>query len=451
MTPENIVELFRLCVENTYFIFNGKLYIQVYGLAIGAATSGFAADIFMENLEKRALQTFANPPSIWKRYVDDTLAKLKIIDVDNFLTHLNSLHPRIKFTTELMQNRTIAFLDTEIMIKSDNTINIKVYRKPTHTDQYLAYTSNHHIKQKLGIISTFRHRIDNLITTDQDIQKEEIRMRKAMRNCGYPEWTFKKPKKRNTKKITDDENMPVVSLPYVKNISEKVARTFKRFGMKTIHKPSATIKNILVKTKDPVHKLDKPGAIYHIKCKQDSEHYVGETDRPMKVRGYEHKIISHKEMTKSQSLIKQVEKVEEDNNNRRSTRLARKERINYKKMNEGEKYIENAGTSEVAKHMMDHAHCAEDMELQILGYERNWKKRGIKEAINIRRLAPTLNQDKGRHNIGAIWNHLIGGKADVRKTDVRKADDRTEKSKKFPPKERLIIDNAQLEKGAKHV
>ena len=368
----------------------------------------------MEGLEHRALQTFVRPPTLWKRYVDDTIAKLKINDVDGFLSHLNSLHPRIKFTTELMHTQSIAFLDTHLMVQPNNTVNVKVYRKPTHTDQYLSFTSNHHIKQKLGIISTFRHRIDKLITTEKDKRLEEIHMRKALKKCDYPEWTFKKPRKRKTRK-NDDENMPVVSLPYIKNISEKVARTLKKFGIKAIHKPSTTIKNILVKTKDPVHKLDKAGALYHIKFKPDKEDYCGETERAMKVRGYEHKIISHKDMKRSHSIAENNStQSEEDSNTRKSSRLANKGRKDYKKMNEGEKYIENAGNSEVAKHMMEKVYTKEDTELEITGYERNWRKRGIKEAINIKRLGPSLNLDKGRHHLSAIWNDLIGGKASSR-------------------------------------
>ena len=61
------------------------------GLAIGASSSGFAAELFMIKLEKRALLTFVDPPSIWKRYVDDTFSKLKKISVALFL---NQVHHR---------------------------------------------------------------------------------------------------------------------------------------------------------------------------------------------------------------------------------------------------------------------------------------------------------------------------------------------------------------------
>ena len=62
ISPGNIIKLFRTCVETTYFVFNGNLYQQVNGLAIGASTSGFAAELFMQRLESKALHTFATPP-----------------------------------------------------------------------------------------------------------------------------------------------------------------------------------------------------------------------------------------------------------------------------------------------------------------------------------------------------------------------------------------------------
>ena len=112
MTVENVMKLFRLCLRKTYFMFNKKLYQQIDGLAIGASSSGPAAEMFMERLEARALATFIDPPKIWKRYVDDTFAKIKKTMVDAFLRHLNSQHRRIKFMTETEEERKIAFLDS---------------------------------------------------------------------------------------------------------------------------------------------------------------------------------------------------------------------------------------------------------------------------------------------------------------------------------------------------
>ena len=81
----------------------------------------------MEKIENQAINTFVEPPTLWKRYVDDTFSKLLKIHIQNFLNHLNSLHPRIKFTTGTLQENKIAFLDTEVHVKEDGSLKFKIY------------------------------------------------------------------------------------------------------------------------------------------------------------------------------------------------------------------------------------------------------------------------------------------------------------------------------------
>ena len=95
----------------------------------------------MQRFEKKALSMFTDPPTIWKRYVDDMFTKLKTCHTQSFLNHLNQQHPRINFTTELPENNTIAFLDTNVKIEEDRSVSFGIYRKKTHTDQYLDFNS----------------------------------------------------------------------------------------------------------------------------------------------------------------------------------------------------------------------------------------------------------------------------------------------------------------------
>ena len=163
-----------------------------------------------------------------------------------------------------------------IKVKEDGHVDISIYRKPTHTDQYLSFESNHHIKQKLGIISTFQHRVDSLVTNEEDKNKEKIYTEKALKKCGYPNWCFKK--KSNKKRLKNDNNYPVITVPYISKISEKIARSFREHGIKTVHKPPSTIKNILFNNKDKIHHLDKTGIVYEVNCERHEEKYIGETD-----------------------------------------------------------------------------------------------------------------------------------------------------------------------------
>ena len=416
MTAENVIKLFKLCVQKTYFVFNKKLYIQINGLAIGASTSGFAAEIFMERLETRALNTFIDPPKIWKRYVDDTFSKLKKIRVEAFLAHLNSMHPRIKFTTEIQENDMLAYLDVRCNVEPDGTIRITIYRKKTHTDQYLDFNSNHHMKQKLGIISTFKHRIDTLISTEDDKKVEEEHVKKALSNCGYPKWALNK--KSSAKKKSDEENEPYgkAIIPYVPKLSERIAQKFKKYNIQTIHKPTKKIKGMLChRMKDKVHELDKTGAVYHAGCIKGCERqrrYVGETDR-ISQRLYEHRVISHAQAKCSHSLLNEtqgtnnVENAEKPAMKPTRSSSRKKAVVNYKELNEGKQQFITEGSTEVSAHVAHEAHRPDDMFYEIVDQDDDWTNRGYKEAIAIKMLKPDLNEDEGRSYIPPIYNNLF--------------------------------------------
>jgi len=57
----------QLALHSTNFTFCGKLYKQVFGTATGSPVSSVVANLVMENIETRALETFADPPRLWKR------------------------------------------------------------------------------------------------------------------------------------------------------------------------------------------------------------------------------------------------------------------------------------------------------------------------------------------------------------------------------------------------
>ena len=95
--------------------------------------SPIIANIFMEEFEVQALQSFPNPPSIWLRFVDDTFVINKAEYSQDLLQHINNQDPHIQFTVEPTQQGSLPFLDTLVTIQPDNTLTTSVYRKPTHT------------------------------------------------------------------------------------------------------------------------------------------------------------------------------------------------------------------------------------------------------------------------------------------------------------------------------
>ena len=54
----------------------------------------------MEHFEREALWSASNLPRFWFRYVDDTWVIQQRVHKQEFLEHINSIDPAIKFTVE---------------------------------------------------------------------------------------------------------------------------------------------------------------------------------------------------------------------------------------------------------------------------------------------------------------------------------------------------------------
>ena len=159
-----------------------------------------------------------------------------------------------------------------------------------------------------------------------------------------------------------------------------------------------------------VHVLDKTGAVYYNKCKRHNvpkkNDYVGETDRVWRGRQYEHGVVDHKTATRSASINPPEDRPEPTR--RPSTRSQRNQPTkNYATMHKGTDQRLTLGSTEFSAHLASEDHQKDDVEAKLLCTEEDWFKRGVKEAIAIRKIHPTLNQDDGRYHLSSMYNQLI--------------------------------------------
>ncbi len=76
---------------------------------------------------------------------------------------------------------------------------VMMYRKTTHTDQYLNYGSIHYLQNKRSVIEPFMDRANKIISK-QDEKAGTRHLRSSLRTNGYQEWMFKtKPKRKDSK------------------------------------------------------------------------------------------------------------------------------------------------------------------------------------------------------------------------------------------------------------
>ena len=166
LNSDEIISLLHFVLSNNYFICDDKIYKQIHGCAMGSPVSPVVANLCMEAIEEVAINTSEIQPKIWKRYVDDSFCIIKRNAVNSFHTTLNSIDPHISFTIEEESDQQIAFLDT-LVSRKDNKITINVYRKATHTDRYLDFSSHHDKRHKISTAETLLHRAINLPNTSQ--------------------------------------------------------------------------------------------------------------------------------------------------------------------------------------------------------------------------------------------------------------------------------------------
>jgi hypothetical protein len=137
-------------------------------------------------------------------------------------------------------------------------------------------------------------------------------------------------------------------------------RVMHQYGVQVFFKPVNTLRQLLVRPKDPLEKERVIGLVYQIKCQDCEASYVGETERALKARFMEHRRPS------------------------------------------------SAG-SEVSRHLHTDSkgHSVSLEGTNILCVEPKYFERGVKEAIHIRKLKPSLNRDGGRYQLPSIWNNVL--------------------------------------------
>jgi hypothetical protein len=344
----------------------------------------------MEWLEQEAIATapITCQPKLWKRYVDDILEIIHKDATQQLTDHLNTIDDtgNIKFTFEEEDNGQIPFLDTLIVRKPDGSVKLLIYRKKTHTDQYLNFKSQHPLHQKLGVIRTLFDRMNNIVTEDNDRTTEETRIKEALGRCGYPKWAFdkvkhqmdNKTKKTVNKKDKTNESNGMVVIPYIQGVSERLQRSFKKYNIQTAMKPYNTLKHLLVHPKDKRDTAKTTDCVYQIPCQSCDKVYVGETGRLFETRLNEHK--------------KDAEKVSQ----KKYTRANRKDSATEKHK------------SAITDHIAQENHTIDWKGAKILDKDSDKQKRWIREVIWIRRQGPKIiNRDEGIYSLNHVFDPLI--------------------------------------------
>ena len=182
------------------------------------------------------------------------------------------------------------FWDISVTAEPERTFSITLYRKPTHTEQYLQWDSNHSLSTKYNVFNTVTHRArtDYANSLLLQIAEENIRGGPSMMQL-FHLGSQQAPNKNNitpptpitkTNLVTNEENNSHMMVLYTKGLGKSFMNICNQHGIKEYIKGSKTIKNLLVASKDK-DTITQEGEVIS-RCTYNRvmcEEYIGESPR----------------------------------------------------------------------------------------------------------------------------------------------------------------------------
>ncbi|XP_065204080.1 uncharacterized protein LOC135834170 [Planococcus citri] len=299
VSQERIAELMNLtelCMKQTIFQYSGKFYQQTGGTAMGNPLSPFMADIFMGHLETKLKEIEKDFPKICFRYVDDIFSIVpEDFNINGFLETMNKQYATIKFTYEYENNQQLPFLDI-LITRKDNKLEYDIYRKPTHTNNYIPADSYQPWSQKLAAFNSMVHRCCAQPLSPRNRKREFDHIKRVANNLGYKTRTIdtlikNHISKQRLKEITtfqrDKPDNRRIKLTHYPVITNKLCQIFRKNDLEPVTTNQHKLKTLLGSLKDKDPKTDQSG-IYKITCSGCDKLYIGQTKRNIITRYKEH-------------------------------------------------------------------------------------------------------------------------------------------------------------------
>ena len=188
---------------------------------------------------------------------------------------------------EKEQDNKLPFLDV-LVTRTEQGFRSSVYRKPSFTEQYLNFNSNHPYTVKKGIVHYLQHQAKTISSDTDAYQEKMISLRHDLHHNNYPEHITPAPRNLDRRMEDNTQKLTAVCLPYVKGLTERIQKIYNPYDIRTVFTSGSTFRRYLFRVKPPTEFNMTKNCVYSIPC-SCGKIYIGETGRPLKVRLEEHR------------------------------------------------------------------------------------------------------------------------------------------------------------------
>ena len=367
--------MLEVCLNTCYFMWNDTIYTIEDAGPIGLSLMVVMAEGYLQVLEEKAIQdALLNNISLktYRRYVDDSHARFESKECTiKFLKVLNQQDPQIQYTIEEQSEADqLSFLDVNVINNKKGRYEFKIHRKEAITNVQIKKSSSVNPQLVYGVFKGFLARAIRICSPHHLEQEIKFLIQVFVEN-GHNEQQLEEiaSNYRNTIQEQSEENEEenkdqVICIPWIPKFGPRFRKLAKRRGIKVVFSSGKNLKDILCNHKSPLPKNSYPG-VYEIQCGCGAT-YIGETKKKISNRIKEH-----------------------------------------------ERYV-FAGNKKMSA-VAEHASVCEQQfkwsEAKTVCVQPNWKRRKIREALEIRKQKRTsrdiINRDQGVILKTDLWNPLL--------------------------------------------
>ena len=336
-----LLELLEVSLTTNDFVFDGRRYLQIKGVAMGKKFAPALADIYMAEWEETILAECPLKPSYYFRYLDDIwgIWPYSREEFAEFVAILNKHHRSISLKYELNQE-TMDFLDTTTFkgpnFANTHRLDTKVFFKGTDTHALLHGTSYHPRHTFKGLVKSQLIRFRRICSRDEDFHEATGLLFAVLRTRGYTLTLLRQTRRTflQRKPPSEAKMLPLIANygPRAASLNTAYKRNFQQCltGMEEAqfwkpiasYKRNPNLKNLLVRSKlapledpgppkapetrffrRPVFarggdtrtttnprrtSLDTRNCVYLLRCRHCGQGYVGETGGTLRARLYQH-------------------------------------------------------------------------------------------------------------------------------------------------------------------